>query len=78
MDLVLALAAPIAYRQRNEFLRQVAEALASWPERGPGTVHRIGRIVQRHYVLQARREASAGGGGPTHSRRPQSAPQTAR
>jgi hypothetical protein len=68
MDLVLALASPIAYRQRDEFLRQVAEALASWPERGPGTTHRIARQVQRGFVLEARREAETGAGVPTHSR----------
>jgi hypothetical protein len=70
MDLVLALACPIAYRQRDEFLRQVAEALASWPERGPGTTHRIARQVQREFTIQARRETSVGAGVPRHSRSP--------
>ena len=37
MDLLLSLAAPIAHRRRNEFLRAVADELASWPDRGPGT-----------------------------------------
>jgi hypothetical protein len=78
MDVVLALASPIAYRQRDEFLRQVAEALSSWPERGPGTTHRIARQVQREFVIEARREAETGLGVPKHSRSPRGEARAAR
>jgi hypothetical protein len=70
MDLVLALAAPIVHQQRNEFLRAVAEALAAWPDRGPGSTHRIARQVQRGFTIEARRETETGSGVPRHSRLP--------
>jgi hypothetical protein len=54
MDLLLALAAPIDQRQREQFLVEVAAELEAAAERtgigpGPGAVHRVARTVQRHF-----------------------------
>jgi hypothetical protein len=54
MDLLLALAAPIDQRQRDQFLREVAaevEAASAQTGVGPGlgVLHRVGRVVQRKY-----------------------------
>jgi hypothetical protein len=68
MEVLVGLAGPIAWRQRDAFLREVAEALAALTTRGPGVTHRIGRAIQRNYVVEARREAETGAGVPTRSR----------
>ena len=54
LDLLLALAAPIDHRQRDQFLREVAaevEAASAQTGVGPGlgVLHRVGRVVQRKY-----------------------------
>lgn len=36
MEVLVGLAGPIAWRQRDAFLKEVAEALAELPTRGPG------------------------------------------
>jgi hypothetical protein len=38
LDIVMRAAAPLAVRDRDAFLREVAAALAALPERGDGTV----------------------------------------
>jgi hypothetical protein len=53
-DLLLELARPLELRQRDEFLREVAQALEVAAERtgvgpGPGGVHRIGGAIQRRF-----------------------------
>jgi hypothetical protein len=54
MDLLLALAAPIDHRQRDQFLHEVAaelEAASAQTGVGPGlgVLHRVGRVVQRRF-----------------------------
>jgi hypothetical protein len=54
MDLLLALAAPIDQRQRDQFLHEVAaelEAASAQTGVGPGlgVLHRVGRVIQRKY-----------------------------
>ena len=52
MDLLLALAAPINHRQREQFLHEVAaelEAKRQAGEVGEGLVHRLARAIQRKY-----------------------------
>jgi hypothetical protein len=54
MDLLLALAAPIDQRQRDQFLHEVAaelEAASAQTGVGPGLggVHRVARTVQRRF-----------------------------
>jgi hypothetical protein len=54
LDLLLALAAPIDQRQRDQFLHEVAAELdaaaaQTGVERGLGVLHRVGRVVQRKY-----------------------------
>jgi hypothetical protein len=44
---VMAAARPIAVSRRDAFLQQVASALASCSEIGPGVVHRICAEAQR-------------------------------
>jgi hypothetical protein len=68
MEVLVGLAGPIAWRQRDAFLREVAEALAALPTRGPGVTHRIGRAIQKNYTIQARHETEVGGGGSKYSR----------
>ena len=52
MDLLLTLAAPIDQRQRDQFLHEV---VAEWRGEatgrriGEGSVHRVGRVVQRRF-----------------------------
>ena len=45
-DVLLSLAAPVAFDRRAEFLEKVAELLANCPQRGPGALHHIARAVQ--------------------------------
>jgi hypothetical protein len=54
LDLLLALAAPIDQRQRDQFLHEVAaefEAASAQTGVGPGlgVLHRVGRVVPRKY-----------------------------
>jgi hypothetical protein len=52
MDLLLALAAPIDQRQRDQFLHEVAaelEVKRQAGEIGEGSVHRVARTVQRRF-----------------------------
>jgi hypothetical protein len=54
LDLLLALAAPIDQRQREQFLHEVAAELEAASIQtgvgpGPGLVHRVGRQVQRRF-----------------------------
>jgi hypothetical protein len=58
MDVLHQLAAPIAWGRRQEFLDQVAAALAACPHSGPGAVHRTAREIQRSFTLGAQRETS--------------------
>jgi hypothetical protein len=59
---VLTLATAIPHRHRKAFLREVAEALAAYPEdcRGAGTVHREAARVQRLYATNTMRSAARG------------------
>jgi hypothetical protein len=47
--IMLRAAAPIARTQRAAFFAQVAQALSTAGELGPGTVHRVCRAVQREF-----------------------------
>jgi len=57
MDVLVGLAAPIAYGRRDEFLQAVASALAGSPQVGPGEVYRAARDIQHRFTIQSRREA---------------------
>jgi limonene-1,2-epoxide hydrolase len=46
---IMDAARPLQPRDRDRFLRQIAEALVSMPVRGPGNVHRAIRAVWREY-----------------------------
>ena len=59
LNLLLALAEPIAYRQRQEFLRAVAAELANREQTGPGVIFRTAAQVQKRFVLQAQRVAAS-------------------
>jgi hypothetical protein len=48
---VMNAAKPLQPRDRDRFLRAVAEAIAELPEIGPGAVHRaIASVWQQHFV----------------------------
>jgi hypothetical protein len=49
LDIVFAAARPLAVRDRDPFLKEVAERLAAMPERGDGAVYRVTREVQRKH-----------------------------
>ena len=49
LDAVMAAARPLARHLRDAFLQDVAAALASCGEIGPGTVNRVCREAQRRY-----------------------------
>ena len=51
MSIVMRLAEPIDHRLRPEFLQAVAAELAASGDGavGTGSVHRIGRVVQRRF-----------------------------
>jgi hypothetical protein len=80
MQAVMAAAAPIAFGERNRFLRELAAELAQYTrsEIGPGLVHRAAAVVQRGFVLEARREVSLAISGGNHSRSPRGAARAAR
>jgi hypothetical protein len=60
MMAILAAAAPLAARDRNPFLLEVAQLLQTLPEVGDGALHRIIMQVQRRHFdppdLDARAE----------------------
>jgi hypothetical protein len=58
MDVLLGLAAPIAFGRRREFMEAVAATLAGCPQVGPGEVHRRAKELQRNFVVEAQRETS--------------------
>lgn len=66
MQAVLAAARPIAFGERDRFLRELAAELGQYPhsEIGVGLVHRLARQVQRDFVIEARGEAEHGRGVP--------------
>jgi hypothetical protein len=72
MQAVLAAAAPIAFGERDRFLRELADELAQHSkfEIGPGLVHRLAGQLQRTFTIQARKETETGSGVPRHSRSP--------
>jgi hypothetical protein len=49
LDAVMAAARPIAVERRDAFLQDVARALASCVELGPGVVHRVCAETQRRF-----------------------------
>ena len=49
LDTVFAACRPLAVRDRDAFLQDVANALASCSDVGPGTVFRICRELQRRH-----------------------------
>src|SRR5262245_34958409 len=75
MDVLLGLAAPIAYGRRREFMEAVATAVAQagvGSGVGVGLVHRVAREFQRSFVLEAQRETSLAA-APRHLRARQAA-----
>ncbi len=58
IDVLNRLAAPIAWGQRQQFLEQVADALAACPEPGPGLIYRTAREIQRGFTLGAQGETT--------------------
>jgi hypothetical protein len=61
MDVLLALAAPIAFGRRAEFLQAVAVAVEQagvGSGVGVGLMHRVAREVQGRFVLEAQRDGS--------------------
>jgi hypothetical protein len=50
LDAVMRAARPLSPRDRDRFLRQIAEAIAALPERGPGSVYRaITSVWRQHF-----------------------------
>jgi hypothetical protein len=49
LDAVFAAARPLTVDRRDGFLQEVADALATCSEIGPGTVHRICAVTQRKF-----------------------------
>ena len=70
MQAVLAAAAPIAFGERDRFLRELADELAQHSKirDRTGLVHRLAGQLQRGFTIQARKEAESGAGVPRHSR----------
>jgi hypothetical protein len=64
LDILLTLAACIEPAFRNAFLRDVAGAIAQYPEqaRGPGLVHREAAKLQRYYASNGPRPMARGVG----------------
>lgn len=60
---VEAAAAPIHPRQRDAFLKALAEELERHPVVGPGLVHRLAAELQRRFGVETVRETS---GAPLH------------
>lgn len=55
---VEAAAAPIHPRQRDAFLKALAEELERHPVVGPGLVHRCAADLQRRFVVEAHSETA--------------------
>jgi hypothetical protein len=49
LDIVFAGARPLPVNDRDAFLREVAERLAAFSERGDGVVYQVCREVQRRH-----------------------------
>jgi hypothetical protein len=50
LDLVMNAARPLAPRDRDKFLRHIAQVIAALPERGDGAVYRaITSVWRQHY-----------------------------
>jgi hypothetical protein len=49
LNILRALSEPIDERRRTEFMVEATRRLEAAPAVGPGTAHRIGRIVQRDF-----------------------------
>jgi hypothetical protein len=47
---IMAAAAPLQPRDRDQFLRDVASELARYPEVGPGVIHRVVAKIQRAHL----------------------------
>jgi hypothetical protein len=60
LSVLMAVAAPIAPRERDGFLRSVAAELASYPpaQIGPGLVHQIAVRHQRQFLGPPPRDAA--------------------
>jgi hypothetical protein len=59
MDVLLVLAAPIAYGRRREFIEAAAAAVEqAGSGAGVGLMHRVARQVQSQFILEAQRETS--------------------
>jgi hypothetical protein len=56
---VQAAAAPIHPRQRDAFLKALAEELERHPVVDPGLVHRLAGELQRRYVISPERGSAA-------------------
>jgi hypothetical protein len=69
LDILFALAGPIAVDMRQGFLAVVAEALAESGERGPGAAHRAARTAQGPFICDLRRAAESEG-TPRYSQKP--------
>jgi hypothetical protein len=63
---VQAAAAPVALRERGQFLQELVAELERCPTLGPGVVHRAAAELQRRFAVEARstaigrRQASVG------------------
>jgi hypothetical protein len=60
LDAILAAARPIDVRDRDAFLKSVADALKGCGELGPGTVARFCRELQREHFSPPALDRSAG------------------
>ena len=75
MDVLLGLAAPIAYARRREFMEAVAAAVEQagvGSGVGVGLVHRVAREVQGRFMLEAQRKTTLAA-APRHLRARQGA-----
>ena len=68
---VMQVAAPVHVRQRDAFLKALAEELARHPVVGPGKVHRCAADLQKRFGVEAHAETS-------HSAEPRQRRQAAR
>jgi hypothetical protein len=50
LDAVFNAARPLAQNVREDFLKEVADRLSSYPVVGPGTVHRVCLETQRRFL----------------------------
>ena len=61
LEAVLAAAQPLAPKDRDFFLRHVADALERYPEIGPGVIHRV-MVEKRPRLLRCLRSSRPSGG----------------